>query len=176
MIFKYLSLPSLFKGKPSSSIHDFTVNDISGNSVKLKQFAGKKILIVNTASECGLTPQYKDLEELYKKYKDHNFTVLGFPSNDFGHQEPASNLEIKTFCERNYGVTFPIMQKIIIKGDTKHPLYDWLTCKTLNGVMDSNVKWNFQKYMIDEKGHLVNLVEPWRNPQCRKIIQWIEKS
>jgi len=139
------------------TVHDFTVTDINGESFDMAQLAGKKILIVNTASKCGFTPQYEGLEKLYQTYKDDNFVVVAFPSNDFKNQEPGSNEEIKQFCKRNYGVSFPLMSKISVKkGEDQHPLYQWLTHKSKNGVMDSKVNWNFQKYMIDEQGKLVD--------------------
>ncbi|MDI1354710.1 MAG: glutathione peroxidase [bacterium] len=176
MLFNFLGLPLLTKGQPSSSIHDFTVRSIDGERVDLSTFRGKKILIVNTASKCGFTPQYKQLEELYEKYKEHNFVIIGFPSNDFGKQEPGTNEEISSFCERNYGVKFPMMEKITVIGEGIHPLYKWLTTKSQNGVMNSKVRWNFQKYMIDENGHLVDYVVSWKKPNCRKIEKWLRKS
>ena len=159
----------------SKTIYDFKVDGLSGGSIDFSKFKGKKILVVNTASECGLTPQYKQLEELYEAYKDKNFVIVGFPSNSFKRQEKGSNSEIKAFCERNYGVTFLMMEKINVKGDTINPIYNWLTHKKLNGVKNSRVKWNFQKYMINENGELVNYVNPWRSPKCRKIKKWLNK-
>ena len=133
-------------------------------------------MIVNTASECGLTPQFKQLQELYEAYKDKNFVIIGFPSNDFGHQDPGKNSEIKSFCERNYGVTFLMMEKITVKGDSIHPIYKWLTSKSENGVMSSHVKWNFQKYLIDEEGHLVDMVLPIKKPDCRRVLRWLASN
>jgi glutathione peroxidase len=129
---------------------------------------------VNTASKCGLTPQYEDLEALYKKYGGENFVILGFPSNNFLGQEPGTNEEIKEFCTMNYGVTFPMMAKIEVKGKNQHPLYKWLTTKEENGVMNAKVKWNFQKYLIDEEGRLVDSVNPQVKPTSDRIIRWIE--
>lgn len=176
MLFNFLGLASLSKGQPSGSIHDYTVRSIDGEKVDLKTFSGKKLLIVNTASKCGFTPQYKDLEALYERYKDRNLVIIGFPSNDFANQEPGTNEEISSFCKQNYGVKFPMMEKISVKGERIHPLYKWLTSKSENGVMNSSVKWNFQKYMIDENGHLVDHVASWRKPNCRKIRKWLERS
>ena len=156
------------------TFHDFTVSTISGESLDLSTFKGKKVLVVNTASKCGLTPQYEDLEALYKQYGGDQFVIIGFPANNFMNQEPGSNEEIAEFCEVNYGVTFPMMSKISVKGNDQHPLYQWLTEKEENGVMDSKVSWNFQKYMIDENGHLVGYVEPKESPKSDKIISWIE--
>lgn len=158
----------------SNSIHQFSVSTINGDKMDLSSLKGKKVLVVNTASKCGLTPQYKELEALYKKYGGDKFIIIGFPANNFLRQEPGSDKEIKDFCEVNYGVTFPMMSKISVKGKDIHPLYEWLTQKKLNGVMDSEVKWNFQKYMIDENGLLVGVVDPKESPQSEKITNWIE--
>ena len=156
------------------TFYDFTVKTIDGKDLDLSTFKGKKVLVVNTASKCGLTPQYEDLEALYKKYGGNDFVIIGFPANNFMNQEPGSDEEIKEFCEVNYGVTFPMMSKISVKGDDMHPLYKWLTSESENGVMDSEVSWNFQKYMIDENGHLVNYVSPRESPKSEEIISWIE--
>jgi glutathione peroxidase len=131
-------------------------------------------MIVNTASKCGLTPQYKKLEDLYQEYKDQNFIIVGFPSNNFMWQEPGSNKDIKVFCEKNYGVSFPMMSKISVKGKSQHPLYDFLTKKDKNGVKDSSVKWNFQKYLIDENGHLAKVISPRTQPDDPIILDWIK--
>jgi glutathione peroxidase len=172
----FFLFPALFKGQPTSSVHQFTANSIEGKAIDLKEFKGKKLIIVNTASECGLTPQFKELQEVYDTYKDKNVIIIGFPTNNFAHQDPGTNTEISSFCQRNYGVTFLMMEKISVKGETMHPIYKWLTSKSLNGVMSSSVKWNFQKYLIDENGFLVDFVSPWKKPNCKKIINWIEKK
>ncbi len=158
----------------SKSFYDFTVKNIDGYNYPLSQLKGKKVMVVNTASKCGFTPQYKDLEELYEKYKDKNFVIIGFPANNFANQEPGSNSEIKKFCTEHYRVTFPMMAKISVKGNDIHPLYKWLTSKKENGVMDSKVKWNFQKYLIDENGHLVAVIYSKEKPTSQRIINWIE--
>jgi len=155
------------------SFYDYTVNDIYGQSFSLSSFKGKKVLVVNTASKCGNTPQYENLEQLYNKYKDKNFVIIGFPANDFMNQEPGTNQEIIEFCTKNYGVTFPMMSKISVKGKEIAPIYQWLTSKDLNGVMDSEVSWNFQKYMIDENGKLVDVIPPREKPDSDKVIAWI---
>lgn len=155
------------------TLHDFTVKDIDGNDFSLASLKGKKVLVVNVASKCGLTPQYEQLQELYEKYRHLNFVVIGFPANNFLGQEPGSNLEIKEFCTANYGVTFPMMEKISVKGKNQAPLYQWLTKKSENGVMDQKVTWNFQKFMVDEEGHLVDAVMPKESPMSDKIINWI---
>lgn len=156
------------------NIYQFKVTDLTGESFDFSTLKGKKIMIVNTASKCGLTPQYKDLEALYGKYKDKNFVVIGFPANNFGSQEPGSNEEIATFCEQNYGVTFPMMEKISVKGSDMHELYQFLTQKSKNGVEDSEVQWNFQKYLINENGELDKVVSPRTIPTDESIINWIE--
>lgn len=156
------------------SFHDFSVLDINGEKVSLSKYQGKKILVVNTASKCGLTPQYEDLQKLYDMYGGENFVIIGFPANNFLSQEPGSNAEIAEFCKLNYGVSFPMMSKISVKGEDIHPLYLWLTSKAENGVLDSDVKWNFQKYLIDEDGRLVDMASPRENPFSEKIIDWIK--
>ena len=146
------------------SLHDYTVKDIDGNEFDLASLKGKKVLVVNVASKCGLTPQYEELQTLYERYKDRNFVVIGFPANNFNGQEPGSNMEIKEFCEVNYGVTFPMMEKISVAGEDQSPLYKWLTQEAENGVLDQEVTWNFQKFMVDEEGHLVDVVLPRESP------------
>lgn len=157
-----------------NSIYSISVKSIDGKDFSLDQLRGKKVMIVNTASRCGFTPQYKQLESLYEEFGGEKFVIIGFPSNDFLSQEPGSNEEIKEFCESKYGVTFPMMSKISVKGDDRHPLYKWLTDKELNGVMDSEVKWNFQKYLIDENGHLVSVIPPKESPASDQIVKWIK--
>ncbi len=158
----------------AEDIYQFKVTDLYGEAFDMQDLKGKKVMIVNTASKCGLTPQYKDLETIYEKYKDKNFVIVGFPANNFGNQEPGTNEEIGAFCEKNYGVTFPMMDKISVKGDDMHDLYKFLTQKSRNGLQDSNVEWNFQKYLIDESGHVVKVIEPKTLPTDSSIISWIE--
>lgn len=162
------------KGTPSSSIHSFKVNTLEGQVFDFSSLKGKKILVVNTASKCGFTPQFEQLQALYEKYKDKNFVVVGFPCNQFGSQDPGSADEIKSFCTKNYGVTFPMMEKVNVKGEQAAEVYKWLTSKDKNGVESSTVRWNFQKYMIDENGYLVDYVQSFKKPDCKKIIRWIE--
>ncbi|MFM7301181.1 MAG: glutathione peroxidase [Crocinitomicaceae bacterium] len=157
------------------SIHQFKVKDINGKSFEFSSLKGKKIMIVNTASKCGLTPQYEKLEALYQKYKNNNFIIIGFPANNFMGQEPGSDQEISTFCQKNYGVSFPMMSKISVKGKGMHPVYQFLTKKSKNGLEDNEVQWNFQKYLIDEEGYLVKVISPRTQPDDASIIQWIEK-
>jgi len=156
------------------TLYDFKATTLDGQPFDLSSLKGKKVLVVNTASKCGLTPQYALLQKLYNSYKDQNFVIIGFPANNFMSQEPGSNSEIKEFCTKNYGVTFPMMSKISVKGNDIDPLYQWLTSKSLNGVVDAEVQWNFQKFMIDEQGQMVGFVSPKEKPDSEKIISWIE--
>ena len=158
------------------SLYDFKTTDINGKEFDFSSLKGKKVLIVNVASKCGLTPQYAKLQELYDKYKNQNFVIVGFPANNFMGQEPGTNEEIKTFCTLNYNVAFPMMAKIDVKGDNKAPIYKWLTEKKENGKMNAEVEWNFQKFMIDENGHLIDFVPPREDPFCDKIVNWIENK
>ena len=160
----------------TNSIYQFKVKDINGEAFEMSSLKGKKVLLVNVASKCGLTPQYEQLQELYDKYKESGFIIIGFPANNFANQEPGTRSEIKEFCTANYGVTFPMMDKVSTKGDDQSPIYQWLTQKSKNGVMDSEVSWNFQKYMIDEEGKLVDFVAPKDSPMSDKIIKWIESK
>ena len=157
----------------AETIYQFKVKDLYGKEFDFSSLKGKKILIVNTASECGLTPQYKDLEAIYKKYKDLNFVIVGFPANNFGAQEPGSNEQIAKFCEMNYGVTFPMMSKISVKGNDMDNVYKFLTQKSKNGLQDSEVEWNFQKYLINEQGELVKVLSPRVLPTDAAIVGWI---
>ncbi len=159
--------------KPAIPIYDIAIKDIDGNALDLKQFKGKKILFVNVASKCGFTKQYDGLEKLYEKYKD-KLVIIGLPCNQFGEQEPGSSEEIKSFCRLNYGVNFPITEKIKVKGDEQHPIYQWLTQKQKNGVENSSVKWNFQKYLIDENGHYVDFWYSMTKPMSKKITKHLE--
>ncbi|MEW5677074.1 glutathione peroxidase [Flavobacterium enshiense] len=156
------------------NIYQFKVQDIEGKEFDFAALKGKKIMIVNTASECGLTPQYEQLQKVYSEFKDKNFIIVGFPANNFGAQEPGSNAEIKTFCSRNYGVTFPMMEKISVKGEDMHPLYQFLTEKSKNGLEDNHVEWNFQKYLINEEGQLENVISPRVLPDDKEITDWIK--
>lgn len=159
----------------AKTIYQFDVVTIDGDTISLSAYKGKKIMLVNTASKCGLTPQYQQLESIYEKYKGQNFVVLGFPANNFMSQEPGNNEQIAEFCQKNYGVSFPMMSKISVKGDDQHPLYHFLTTKAENGLEDNEVKWNFQKYLIDEEGKLVRVVSPKTLPDDASIVEWILK-
>jgi len=156
------------------NIYQFTVSDLYGDTFDFASLKGKKVMVVNTASECGLTPQYKDLQKLYDTYKDKNFVIIGFPANNFGQQEPGTDKEIAAFCRENYGVTFPMMSKISVKGDDMHSVYQFLTQKSKNGLEDSEVAWNFQKYLLNENGELVKVITPKTLPIDEAIVSWIE--
>ena len=157
------------------TIYQFKVEDLSGKTFDFASLKGKKIMIVNTASKCGLTPQYKDLEAIYKQYKDKGFVIVGFPANNFASQEPGTNAEIATFCQLNYGVTFPMMDKVSVQGDDMHEVYQFLTQKSKNGLQDSEVAWNFQKYLLNEKGELVKVIAPRTLPTDKEVIDWLTK-
>lgn len=172
LLFKFFFAPAPQNDIPKS-IYDFKVQGLTGGTIDFAQYKGKKILIVNTASECGYTPQYEGLEKLYEKYKD-KLVIVGFPANDFGQQEPGSNEEIAGFCKKNYGVTFPMAAKITVKGDGMAPIYHWLTEKAYNNYDNSTVKWNFQKYLINEKGELVGIFYSRVKPMSDELIEAIE--
>lgn len=146
--------------KMDQTIYQFTMKDISGNDVSLENYKGKVVLIVNTASRCGLTGQYEHLQALYEEWKDEDFVILGFPANNFMGQEPGTNEEIAGFCKANYGVSFPMFSKISVKGKNQHPLYQFLTQKGQNGVLDANMKWNFQKFLIGKDGRVSAVFDP----------------
>jgi glutathione peroxidase len=154
------------------SFYDFKVKTLEGNDFDFASLKGKKVMIVNTASKCGYTPQYEDLQTLYEQF-GQKLVIIGFPANNFMNQEPGTAEEIRQFCTDKYDVTFPLMEKISVKGDDIHPLYQWLTSKEKNGVMDSAVKWNFQKYLIDENGKLVDVLYSKEKPGSEKVITWL---
>ena len=156
------------------NIYQFKVEDLSGKVFDFASLKGKKIMIVNTASKCGNTPQYKGLEATYKEYKDKGFVIVGFPANNFASQEPGTNEEIATFCQMNYGVTFPMMDKVSVKGDDMAAIYQFLTQKSKNGLQDSKVEWNFQKYLINEKVELDKVISPLTLVTDPEVIDWIK--
>jgi glutathione peroxidase len=166
-------------GEPPStpaSILDFHVKDIDGKDLALGKFKGKVLLIVNTASQCGFTPQYKELEAVYQKYKGESFEVLAFPANDFGKQEPGSNEQIKEFCSNNYKVTFPLFSKIAVDGDAIHPLYAYLTDRSTDPKCGGKIRWNFTKFLVNRKGEVVARFEPLDKPSSAKVTGAIEKA
>ena len=156
----------------ATSIHDFKVEGLEGNTIDFSEFKGKKILIVNTASKCGNTPQYSELEELYEKYKD-KLVIVGFPANNFGGQEPGTNEEIKEFCKKNYGVSFPMAAKISVKGDDIAPIYKYLTDEAKTLGFEEPVKWNFAKFLIDEKGKLITVFHHKTKPMSEEILRYL---
>ena len=158
-----------------TSFYDYQLRTIDGQNFDLSTLKGKKVMIVNVASKCGLTPQYKELQSLYDEYGGENFEILGFPANNFGAQEPGTEQQIQSFCELNYGVTFKMFEKISVKGKDQHPLYQWLTNKELNGSLSVSVKWNFQKFLIDENGNLIDYLLPTTSPKSKKVIQWLQQ-
>lgn len=159
--------------EPNKSIYEIKINDIKGQPIDLTTFKGKKILFVNVASKCGFTGQYKGLQELYDKHKD-NLMIIGVPCNQFGEQEPGTASEIESFCELNYGVTFLITEKVDVKGANQHELYQWFTQKKVNGKSDSSVKWNFQKYLVDEQGRLIDYFYSTTKPMSSKILKLLK--
>jgi len=173
-VFIYLNIFLL--GNAPATIYDFEMTNIDGNKVSLSQFKDKVVLIVNTASKCGLTPQYKELQEIYDKYKDQGFIILGFPANNFREQEPGSNAEIKKFCTLNYGVTFPMFAKISVKGEDIHPLYRFLTSEETDPQFAGEIRWNFDKFLIDKKGKIINRFHPKITPSDPKLVKAIEKA
>lgn len=156
----------------STALFDFKVKNIEGNTIDLTAFKGKKILIVNTASECGFTPQYEDLQKLYSTYKD-KLVIIGFPANNFGEQEPGTNSEIKSFCSKNYGVTFPMMGKVSVKGNGIDPLFAWLTTEP-NPDFTGDIKWNFEKFLLDENGKLIHRFKTRTSPMSDEIVNLIK--
>lgn len=170
----FIALISL-SASAQTSFFDFKAKNIDGELIDFKSFKGKKIMVVNVASKCGLTPQYEKLQALYEKYKSKGFIIVAFPANNFLSQEPGTNSEIKQFCTEKYNVTFPVMSKISVKGDDMDPIYQWLTQKAKNGYEDSDVKWNFQKYLISPDGKLVKVISPRTAPDDPEIIKWIEE-
>ena len=159
----------------AQSLYDISINNIDGEKIDLSKFKGKYILFVNVASKCGFTRQYADLEKLFQKFGD-KLVVIGLPCNQFGGQEPGQAKEIKQFCKENYGVTFPISEKINVKGENIHPIYSWLTIKEKNGNINSNVKWNFQKYLVGKRGELINYFYSTTSPLSKKIISEINQD
>ncbi|MEY4885886.1 MAG: hypothetical protein RL151_1195 [Bacteroidota bacterium] len=157
----------------TGGIYDFKVPSLDGSEIDFSKFKGKKVLIVNTASQCGYTKQYDDLQKLYEQYKS-KLVIVGFPANNFGGQEPGSNDEIKEFCRKNYGVTFPMAEKVSVKGSDIHPLFQWLTQKAKNGVMDADIRWNFTKFMLDEQGRLLAVFPSSVKPGSEEIVKYLK--
>jgi glutathione peroxidase len=155
------------------TLHDFTMTAIDGSSIDLAAYKGKKVMLVNVASRCGYTPQYADLQKLHDRHGD-KIAILGFPANNFGSQEPGSNEDIASFCQKNYGVTFQMFEKISVKGNDQHPLYGWLSDKSLNGWNEQSPSWNFCKYIVDENGQLIKFYGSGVNPMDPEILALLE--
>jgi len=173
ILLSFIAPSSISNSVKPDTIYKFKVTALDGGTIDFSSFKGKKILVVNTASKCGFTPQYAQLEELYKKYSDE-LVIVGFPANNFGAQEPGSNEDIKSFCTKNYGVTFPMAAKVSVKGDDIAPIYKWLTQKSENGVMDADIKWNFTKFLLDENGVLVAKFDSKVTPLSDEILTYLK--
>lgn len=155
------------------TLHDFTATTIDGKEFDFSTLKGKKVLIVNTASECSLAPQLKKLQELYEEYGGDDFEIIAFPCNDFGKQEPGNNEEIYDVCTKKYEITFQMMEKIKIKGNNPHPIYKWLTSSEENGTLEAKVTWNYQKFLVDENGQVVDALSPISSPMNNRILEWL---
>lgn len=164
------------KTEKAKSVHDFVLKDINGKDVKLKQYRGKVVMLVNVASKCGLTPQYDGLQKIYTRYQGQGFVVLGVPANNFGGQEPGTNEEIKTFCSTKYNVTFPMFSKVSVKGDDIDPLFRFLTDKESNPEFGGDIAWNFNKFLIDRNGKIIARFSPKETPESEKVIQTLEAA
>ena len=177
LLFSPLAAVSADDGaKKAACVLDFHVKDIDGKDVELAKYKGDVFLIVNTASQCGLTPQYKELEAVFEKYKDKGFQILAFPANEFGKQEPGSNEEIKEFCSTKYKVSFPLFSKIVVKGKGIDPLYDYLTSKETNPKYAGEISWNFAKFLVNRKGEVIARFEPKEKPDSAAVVTAIEKA
>lgn len=174
MFLTFIVLATTTAISQTHSFYAFSARTINGDTLHFSSLKGKKVLVVNTASECMLTPQYKKLQELYEEYGGDDFEIIAFPCNDFGNQEPGDNKQIEEFCAQ-YGVSFTVMEKIEIKGENGHPIYRWLTESKENGTLDAKVRWNFQKFMIDTTGTVVDFAGPAQSPLCNKIIDWLNE-
>ncbi|MFT4544375.1 MAG: glutathione peroxidase [Bacteroidia bacterium] len=172
-IFIFLLTISTSTIMAQGNFHQFKATTLDGGELDFSSLKGKKVLVVNVASKCGLTPQYEDLQKLYSDYGGDNFEIVGFPANNFMGQEPGNSEKIAEFCEKNYGVTFTMMEKVSVKGKDQSPIYKWLTSKNENGVMDGKVSWNFEKFLIDEDGNLVKNLEPKTSPVDGEIVKWL---
>jgi glutathione peroxidase len=175
-LFLLFPLLALSFASGEKTLHEFKAETIDGKEFDFKSLKGKKVMIVNVASKCGYTHQYEQLEKLYKTYGGEKFTIVAFPANNFKSQEPGTNEEIAEFCKKNFGVTFQIMAKISVKGDDMHPVYKWLTQKEENGVQDTVVRWNFQKFLIDENGRWADVIPPKVSPMDDRIVHWITEG
>lgn len=171
---KTVDSQTIQNASPKSPFYNIKIQSLEGKEIQLSEFKGKKILIVNTASECGFTPQYEELQKLQEKYADQ-LVIIGTPCNQFGGQEPGDASQIKTFCQKNYGVTFLMTEKLDVKGPKQHELYQWLSKKSVNGVLDSEVSWNFNKYLLNQEGKLLAYFPSTTGPLSNSITSLIEK-
>jgi len=178
MVFAVLGAGALGSFVPGAgkSVHDFTLKDIDGKPVSLSQYKGRVLLLVNTASKCGLTPQYEGLQAVYSKYKDQGLVILGFPANNFASQEPGTEQEIKEFCTLKYNVDFPMFSKISVKGEDQHELYRYLTGKDTNPEFSGEIAWNFAKFLVDRNGKVIARFDPKDKPADPKVVAAIEKA
>jgi len=174
-LFDFLKPDKTVKVQQPVSFYNLACKTIDGEPFNFSSLKGKKVMIVNVASKCGFTPQYEDLEKLYKEYSNMDFVILGFPSNDFLKQESGTEKEIKEFCQLTYGVSFPMMSKVKVRGKEMHPVYKWLTQRSLNGSADSKVRWNFQKYLISKEGNIENVISSREKPFSSKILDFIKE-
>lgn len=170
---KVNNTPTMETQQTTPTAHAFTLPAIDGSTINLASYKGKKMLIVNTASECGFTRQYEGLENLYKKYGD-KLVIVGVPANNFGEQEPGSNEDIQSFCKKNFGVTFPLTAKMDVTGDNRNPLFAWLTSKEQNGVLDATIQWNFNKFLLDEEGKLLAYFPSKTEPESEEIVKYLQ--
>ena len=168
-----IAVISAFTLPADPSIHSFKVKSIEGGTIDFSKFKGKKILVVNTASKCGYTPQYEALEKVYEQYKD-KLVIVGFPANNFGGQEPGSDGEIQEFCKARFGVKFPLASKVSVKGDDTAPIYKWLTSKSENGVLDATIAWNFNKFLLDENGKIIAYFPSKVKPDDEEIVKYLK--
>ncbi len=173
LILASIVMLSAFTSSGDPSIHSFKVKSIEGGTIDFSKFKGKKILVVNTASKCGYTPQYEALEKVYEQYKD-KLVIVGFPANNFGAQEPGSDGEIQEFCKARFGVKFPLASKISVKGDDTAPIYKWLTSKSENGVLDASIGWNFNKFLLDENGKMIAYFPSKVTPDSEEILKYLK--
>ncbi|BFG71440.1 glutathione peroxidase [Sediminibacterium sp. KACHI17] len=171
--FVALVIMSAFTLPDNGSIHSFKVKSIEGGTIDFAKFKGKKILVVNTASKCGYTPQYEALQKVYDEYKD-KLVIVGFPANNFGGQEPGSDGEIQQFCKARFGVKFPLASKVSVKGEDMAPIYQWLTSKAKNGVLDADIKWNFNKFLLDENGKMIAYFPSKVTPDSEEILKYVK--
>jgi len=160
----------------TKSFYDFKVTDIHGNTFDFASLKGKKVMIVNTASECSLAPQLKKLQELYEEYGGEDFEIIAFPCNDFADHEPGKSQQIDNVYTQKFGITFPVMAKITIKGDNMNPVYKWLTSSKENGTLDAKVMWNFQKFLVDENGHVEDVIWPIGSPESKRVEEWLQED